>query len=358
MAGLHFSLDALEEHPTPDHLRTAHAMGLLDDSLWRRLSSSRLRYDLDAAPDGTVLFAGEPAVTLEGPLVDVLLAASVLKPRLLRTSTVATRTALLARRLPDNLLIDDTSREAFDAESALVYAHAAFVGGASATTLISGGQRLGIPLYTAADPSYDIGNLRPDLLQEGDSAAESTPTILSALNNASSELAADQTGHPTLLRHLDHSLGVDLSFELVALARDGAWAPVLGWHTDPRVHPGRKTPVRYENSQGAPVIDVLHLANERIQSGPSVTAFGVNNVAAPVNIRVEKSTLLLSAHVRDGRHVAMAEPADTCRARALRALGNLETGVISGRSGFMVGLSPGLMNRKTELLSTFVHKPG
>ena len=59
------------------------------ESLLRRLSDGPLAVDIDAAPTGSVAFAREPLVTIEGPLAQVLVAVAVVRARVARATAIA-----------------------------------------------------------------------------------------------------------------------------------------------------------------------------------------------------------------------------------------------------------------------------
>lgn len=348
IAGIDSTLDILESaHPATDQLRTAHAMGLISDALWRRLSSGRLRFDLDGALDGTSLFAGEPVVTLEGPLADVLLAASVISPRILRATTVATRTARASLGAHQRVWIDGSSVAVQDGPSTLLLAHAAFLGGVGATTSVLAGERLGIPIF-ASDTSALLGvaptsteAVPEDELVVREVSVLEPEALLDALHAPINE--------PIILLDLDAPLPLRMRLDVVAIARDGSWSPMLGWNGDAAINPGRKIIVRYEDEAGRLVADVLHLANERLQPARSFVVCGVAGVGAPLPLEASRSALVLTALMRDGRRIAPMDTLDEARRRALQAVASLPQ--LSSRSTpYPVGLSPSLYARKAELL--------
>ncbi|MFO0661683.1 MAG: HEAT repeat domain-containing protein [Polyangiaceae bacterium] len=348
IAGIDSTLDILETgHPSTDQLRTAHAMGLISDTLWRRLSSGRLRFDLDAALDGMSLFAGEPVVTLEGPLADVLLAAAVLSPRIIRATTVATRTARAALGSHDRVWIDGSSVSVLDGSSTLLLAHAAFLGGVSATTSVLAGERLGIPIF-ASDTSALLGvaptssvEVPEDELIVREVSVLEPSELLDALHAPKNE--------PIVLLNLDAPLPLKMRLDIVAIARDGSWTPMLGWSGDAAINPGRKIIVRYEDDSGRLVADVLHLANERIQPAKSFVVCGVSGVGAPLPLEASRSSIVLTALMRDGRRIAATDTLDEARRRALQALATLPQHAPYAMP-YPVGLSPSLYARKAELL--------
>src|SRR5262249_14007378 len=104
------------------------------------------------------LFAGEPVLALEGPLLAILLAA----PLVVSTLTLATLAATRAARLvlaagsfgPRDEVVDASSAAA-PGDTSLLAARAACIGGCASTTNLAAAQLLGLPLFYRATPAVE-----------------------------------------------------------------------------------------------------------------------------------------------------------------------------------------------------------
>lgn len=119
---------------------------LLDPAFVRELGGLELRCDLDAVPEGTVVFPHEPLVRVRGPILQ----AQLLETMLLNVvnfetliATKATRVCLAAR---GDTVIDFGLRRAQGIDGGLSASRAAYVGGCAGTSNVLAGRRYGIPV--------------------------------------------------------------------------------------------------------------------------------------------------------------------------------------------------------------------
>jgi nicotinate phosphoribosyltransferase len=119
---------------------------LFDEGFLRHLEQLRLRVDVDAIPEGTLVFAQEPLLRVRGPILH----AQLLETTLLNlinfqtlTATKASRICLAARGEP---VIEFGLRRAQGPDGALAASRAAFVGGCAATSNVLAGRLFGVPV--------------------------------------------------------------------------------------------------------------------------------------------------------------------------------------------------------------------
>jgi nicotinic acid phosphoribosyltransferase len=283
----------------------ARLLGLADATA-ARLQDARFAVDVDALPEGTLVFPGEAIATLEGTLFEVLLAATVSLPLLRRAGSIATRAARLALAADGDVLVEAASTNEATREQAALVARAAFVGGCDATTNPIASALAELPLRAAA--SRALASLvppaapRPDPEGWSSLPAESW-TVLERGDEEAALLELRRCGnHPTgwIVTSFD---GPELTLrcDLVALEEEGAWRP-----SNSSSAPGRKIAVRYADAMGHPLRDVVYLADERIREASAFDAASFETLASPV--------------LRQGRAVAASElPRDArLRARAAR----------------------------------------
>ena len=102
--------------------------------------------DVDAAPEGTVVFAGEPILRVTGPLWQAQLLETHLLNCLNFQSLVATKAARVCLAAGDDPVLEFGLRRAQGPDGALAASRAAFVGGVTATSNALAGLRYGIPV--------------------------------------------------------------------------------------------------------------------------------------------------------------------------------------------------------------------
>jgi nicotinate phosphoribosyltransferase len=141
---------------------------------------------------------------------------------------------------------------------------------------------------------------------------------------------------------------------------ESAWEPRIKLSSNPAkmTDPGRKRVVRYRDSNGHPVGDVLHCADEATQDGPQVSYVGRSDLSFEVGLEnVAGAEDLLIPMMRDGRRLAPSPPLPETRRRAEEEVAALpeELRRLRNPEIYLVGLSPRLAELKTDLIR---HAPG
>jgi nicotinate phosphoribosyltransferase len=255
----------------------------LGDATVARLRSPRFPIDVDAFPDGAIAFAGEAIATLEGPLFEVLLAATTSLTIVRRATRVATAAARLSIAADGDGLVEIASFEDAAREGAALIARAAYVGGFEATANPVASALVGIPLRATASRVLASLEGRTDAQSNDAGSWSSLPpelwTLLARGDDEGSLIELRRHGTrptgwvaPTLA--LDEPIIVS---DLVALEQGGAWRS----HAS-SAHPGRKIVVRYFDASGRPLSDVIHFSEERIREPASVGAALFETLARPV----------------------------------------------------------------------------
>jgi nicotinate phosphoribosyltransferase len=102
--------------------------------------------DIDAVPEGTVVFAQEPLLRVTGPLLQAQLLESLVLNALNPQTLVATRAARLVLAAGEDPVVEFGMRRAQGFDGAMAASRAAFLGGCSATSNVMAGRAYGIPL--------------------------------------------------------------------------------------------------------------------------------------------------------------------------------------------------------------------
>jgi nicotinate phosphoribosyltransferase len=146
-AGLADALELLEDLSVDeagiDHLA---ATGLFDDDALDAFGDLRFTGEVRAVPEGEVVFANEPLLSITAQLVQ----AQVVETRLINLvasqTMVTSKAARVALACGDRGFVDFSARRDHGGDAAMQAARGAWIGGSAGTSLVVAGQRWGIPL--------------------------------------------------------------------------------------------------------------------------------------------------------------------------------------------------------------------
>ena len=119
---------------------------LFDSGFLEELGSLRLACDVDAVPEGSVVFPYEPLVRVRGPLLQAQLLETALLNAVNFETLIATKAARVALAARGDEVIEFGLRRAQGIDGGLSASRAAFVGGCSATSNVLAGRLLGLPV--------------------------------------------------------------------------------------------------------------------------------------------------------------------------------------------------------------------
>jgi nicotinate phosphoribosyltransferase len=110
------------------------------------LGGLRMTCDVDAVPEGSLVFAHEPLMRIRGPIVQAQLFETALLNILNFQTLVATKAARVCLAAKGEPVIEFGLRRAQGPDGGVMASRAAYLGGCSATSNVLAGQRLGIPV--------------------------------------------------------------------------------------------------------------------------------------------------------------------------------------------------------------------
>jgi nicotinate phosphoribosyltransferase len=110
------------------------------------LRTLRLTCDIDAIPEGTLIFPSEPLIRVSGPIIQCQLVETALLNILNFESLIATKAARVCLAAENDPVIEFGLRRAQGVDGGLTAARAACVGGCAGTSNLQAGQRFGIPV--------------------------------------------------------------------------------------------------------------------------------------------------------------------------------------------------------------------
>lgn len=109
------------------------------------LKTFRFQGDIWAVPEGTVVFPGEPLITVRGRAIEAQFIETYVLMMLNHQSLIATKAARLARAAKGRAISEFGSRRAQGADAAMLGARAAYIGGCNATACTITDQFFGVP---------------------------------------------------------------------------------------------------------------------------------------------------------------------------------------------------------------------
>ena len=128
--------------------------GRFDRAVLDYLSDFRFNGDVDAVPEGTIVFADEPLIRVAAPLPMAQLVESRLINILHFQTLIASKAARMVLAAPGKQLVDFGFRRAHGAEAGLLAARASYIAGFAGTATVEAERRFGIPAYGTVAHSY------------------------------------------------------------------------------------------------------------------------------------------------------------------------------------------------------------
>lgn len=119
---------------------------LFPEEFLRYLGDLRLTCDIDAIPEGTVVFPHEPVLRVTGPIIQCQILESALLNLINFQTLVATKAARVILAAKGDQVIEFGLRRAQGINGSLAATRAAYVGGCDGTSNVLAGKLLGIPV--------------------------------------------------------------------------------------------------------------------------------------------------------------------------------------------------------------------
>lgn len=145
-AGLEPALRYLEQlRFTEEDLTYLKSIDIFRPRFLEYLREFRFRCKVTAPAEGTVVFANEPLVTVEGNLAEAQLVETALLNIINFQTLIATKAARIQQAAGDGVVVEFGLRRAHGPDGGLGVARAAFIGGVRSTSNTWAGQVYGIP---------------------------------------------------------------------------------------------------------------------------------------------------------------------------------------------------------------------
>ncbi|WP_266204671.1 nicotinate phosphoribosyltransferase [Pontibacter kalidii] len=127
-------------------LKGSQGQPLFEQEFIDYLARMEFSCDVDAIPEGTVVFPSEPLVRVKGPLLQAQLIETPLLTIINFQTLIATKAARIKEAAKGDTVIEFGMRRAQGIDGSLSAARAAYIGGADATSNLLAGQLFNIPV--------------------------------------------------------------------------------------------------------------------------------------------------------------------------------------------------------------------
>jgi nicotinate phosphoribosyltransferase len=169
-AGLEQALERLSvfafDEEAADYLRST---GRFTDAQLDALLATRFRGDVWAVPEGRVVFAGEPLLEVQAPVVQAQLVETLLLNAMYYPTLVASKAARCVSAARGKAIVDFAMRRTPDIGASLAAARACYIAGFAATSNVLAGHELGIPV--SGTVAHSLVELFPSELEAFDRCA-------------------------------------------------------------------------------------------------------------------------------------------------------------------------------------------
>jgi nicotinate phosphoribosyltransferase len=137
-----------------DYLRGLRQLKNAPPGFFDYLRNFRFSGDVDSVPEGTVLFAGEPVLSIRAPLIESQIPETFLLSAITFESLIATKAARIVDAAGSRSVLEFGTRRAHTPEAGTLGARAAYIGGCAGTSNTLAGFRFGIPVFGTAAHSW------------------------------------------------------------------------------------------------------------------------------------------------------------------------------------------------------------
>lgn len=137
-----------------EYLRSLPQFSRVSPEFFRQLIDFRFTGDVFAVREGTPLFAGEPFLTVRGPLLEAQIPETYLLATIGFQSMIATKAARVVEAAGGRDVVEFGTRRAHSPQAGVLAGRAAYIGGCIGTSNTETGLRYGIPVFGTAAHSW------------------------------------------------------------------------------------------------------------------------------------------------------------------------------------------------------------
>lgn len=146
-AGLEQLIDYINNiHFSPEDIAYLRSLHLFDEDFLHVLGDLRFTGDLDAMPEGTLAFPGEPLVRVNAPVMEAQLVETALLNIVNHQTLIATKANRVVLAAGNTNVLEFGLRRAQGPDAGIYGARASIIGGCTSTSNVLTGQMFGIPV--------------------------------------------------------------------------------------------------------------------------------------------------------------------------------------------------------------------
>ncbi len=195
------------------YLRTLPQFANTSREFFDMLGELRFTGDLFAVPEGTPLFAGEPFLTVRGPLIEAQLPETYLLATIGFQSMIATKAGRVVKAAMGRDVVEFGTRRAHSPGAGVLAGRAAYIGGCVGTSNTETGRHFGIPVFGTCAHSWvmSFAHERESFAQLQKLLGESTVYLIDTYDTLEAARRAAELGHPLWGVRLDSGNPVELA---------------------------------------------------------------------------------------------------------------------------------------------------
>lgn len=163
-AGLELAIDYLKNWQFSEediaYLRTltgAQQLPLFEEGFLQYLKELRFSCDVEAIPEGTLVFPHQPLVRIKGPIIQAQLIETALLNLVNFSTLIATKAARMVQAAEGDSILEFGLRRAQGPDGGLTASRSAYLGGCHGTSHVLAGKRYGIPVKGTHAHSWIMG---------------------------------------------------------------------------------------------------------------------------------------------------------------------------------------------------------
>jgi nicotinate phosphoribosyltransferase len=202
-----------------DYLRSLPQFRHISAGFFDYLRDFRFTGDLFAAPEGTVLFAGEPVLIIRAPIVEAQIPETFVLSAITFPTLVASKAARCVAAAGGRQIVEFGTRRAHTAEAGVHAARAAYLAGCAGTSNTEAGFRFGVPVMGTAAHSWVMAfaSETESFRQLQRVLGENTVQLIDTYDTIAGARRAAHLGRPLWGVRIDSGDSLDLSRKVRAL---------------------------------------------------------------------------------------------------------------------------------------------
>jgi len=146
MAGVEQLVDYIENlHFDEEAIEYLRGLSIFDEDFLEELRNFRFHGDIQAVPEGTIVFSNEPLIRVTAPIFEAQLIETAMLNILNHQTLIATKASRVCRAARKGAVMEFGLRRAQGPDAGIYGARAAIIGGCAGTSNVLTGQMYGIP---------------------------------------------------------------------------------------------------------------------------------------------------------------------------------------------------------------------